>query len=386
MLEHEVSYLSTNCSQVCLIDSSRPSKPSFAVTLNASTTAPNPHDSNPITYLQFAKPYGLTILDATTPQPTRGSRYRTTLKVFQRSAQKQCQLPRIEYVPDPEDESTAHAHPNSPVATCSSDTLAVDWSSNDPSRGAYCLLHIRFLPATGIEGSPNTVLVTLKAQTEISTLPHKSQLSNSGFETCHAVIQLSIDQKAAPTLLADFEHIQGRAESLQSLIKQVELDTTNLRKAQGPSSSHESSTALTNQHDAASKYQELEQIRQKLGTLRSQLSYVRPVTIFRQSLAGQAESRVDSDGDFNGGTKAHLVPQTELNLEHSSCTPLKREECPTTQREGQKLDLALLDVSILTLVRSMLLRSREPRLVLPSNLYSRTNIGRSRSWGSSKVY
>ena len=386
MLEHKVSYLSTNCSQVYLIDSSRPSKPSFTVTLNASTTAPSPHDSNPITYLQFGKPYGLTILDATTPQPTRGSRYRTTLKVFQRSTQKQCQLPRIEYVPDPEDESTAHAHPNSPVATGNSDTLAVDWSSNDPSRGVYCLLHIRFLPATGIEGFPNTVLVTLKAQTEIITLPHLSQLSNSGFETCHAVIQLSVDQKAAPTLLADFEHIQGRAENLQSLIKQVELDTTNLRKEQGPFSSHDSSTALADKNDAASKYHELEQIRQKLGTLRSQLSYVRPVTIFRQSLAGEAESRVDSGEDFNGGSKAHPVPQPELHLEHSSCVPLKKRACPTTQREGQYLDPALLDLSILTLVRSMLLHSREPRLVLPSNLYSRTNIGCSRSWGCSKVY
>ena len=283
-----------------------------------------PNESNPITYLTFGKVYGITVLDTTIqPQPSCRSHYRTTLKMFhgpfrsgdldtghnhQRHGQgfptmsssvERSQPPLIELVSHHECGSSDHTNPQSLAASAPSNSLSVEWSSNEVTRGSYCLLHIRFPPVPVFENSPSDSLVSISARTERVAPSYPSQPLSSGFEACHAVVKLFAGEEATVNHLRDVDNIQHNIQGLESLIKQVALVTNGLPKRQvvTPTSLFDlSMQPHGSENGAVDRLREIEHIQQELSGLRALLSSMRPVTIFGQHVKGKVVRRVNHEG------------------------------------------------------------------------------------------
>ena len=292
--------------------------------------------------------YGITVLDTTVhPQPSCRSHLRTTLKLFHGSNKVQPdirasphlqghyfqpislsaernQLPLIECVRHPECGSADHANPRFFVANALSDSFSVEWSSNEVTKGSYCLLQVRFLPAPSLEKCLNGISVNLSARTERLAFSDTPQALTSGFETCNAVIKLFNGEQAAIELLDDVEKVQHSIEELESLIKQATLNTTNLRKGQlvtqrSEFPSHMATIPVPDlsmpphvfENEAIRRYQEIEGIQQKFAILQTLLSSMRPVTVFGQHVNGKVIRRVRREASRNnGGSKARCSSKT----------------------------------------------------------------------------
>ena len=289
--------------------------------------------SNTVTYLECHKEYRVSVLDTENVAGIDShNQYRTTVWVLpkpspvpsevetsqipahgaahiQNSGKAIDRTPNIRYVLDKEASDGQRTSQHSSISNVARDGFTIVWGSSLKTGGSYCIFAFELLPPWAGWDPTRGIDFLLCAETR--RIPGSTTLHSTAINLDWSVVHARIVAEGATsqTLTSDIEIVQHKIEAIEGSLSRLALNERRLSTSSVKTSPRSAATSLNAEtsrgspHDSSqaqenkisTSYNDVLELEDQLGVLRSRLSMFRPVTAFSYAIEGPVFHRPIDD-------------------------------------------------------------------------------------------